>query len=606
VWRWFWNKTNSSIHHICLDGTTEEVYVAGRKPNRFSYSHSQQCGRHDAICSVQLTLEGKHWQLLSTATIAPQILTPHSFVEVLQSWGNTWLWEHMTVHGGLEWLEHAIVEGTLVAVTDGLFIRELYPSLCSTAFVLECSSGCGQVCGSFLETLLVANAYRGELLGLMAVHLILLSVNKICPQLSGSVEIVSDCLGALKRVSYLPPYCIPLRCCHSDILKTILVYCRGLTFTMYYSHVKAHQDDKDSFSKLSRKAQLNCICNHAAKVRISSDRMEATASCKMFPLEPVGIFVGGQKMTLETGNHIHFWAHCCLARDYHQNHKILSTEQFDQVDWKSVHNTLHGLPRLFQLWASKHMLGIAGRMKYLLHQDNRSPICPSCHVCAETCKHIARCPEVGRIAAYIQSTQEVERWMSAQDTHPNLVQLFKEYMQGRGEITCLECSIILNLPPIHQDFVASQDTIGWDGFVMGMVSHKLLPLQSAISLNSKSSSNTTWWISGLITHLLQVTHTQWIYRCVLVHDRTMGTLILAHKEELLKEVEYQLSLGPDGLDEQDCFLLECNFDELATTTGEHQEYWLLAIVAAREASQLCSFWDDMERQQEHVRGWDGD
>jgi hypothetical protein len=224
---------------------------------------------------------------------------------------------------------------------------------------------------------------------------------------------------------------------------------------MYYSHVKAHQDDKESFSKLSRKAQLNCICNHIAKVRILADGMEAMASCKMFPLEPIGIFVGGQKMTSKTGNHIRFWAHRCLAQDYYQNHKILSTKQFDQVDWKSVHNTLHGLPQLFQLWASKHVLGIAGTMKYLLHQDNRSPICPSCHVCARTCKHIARCLEVGQIAAYIQSTQEVERWMSAQDIHPDLVQLLKESMRGRGETTCLECSIILNLLPIYQDFAVS-------------------------------------------------------------------------------------------------------------------------------------------------------
>jgi hypothetical protein len=297
MWRWFWNKTDSSIHHVSLDGTIEEVYVAGRKPNRFSYSHSQQRGRHNAICSVQPTLEGKHWRLLSTAMIAPQIPTPHSFVEVLQSWGDTWLWEYMIVHGGVEWLEHAVTEGMLIAVTDGSYICELYPNLCSTVFVLECSSGRGQVCGSFLETLLVANAYRGELLGLMAVHLILLSVNKIRPQLSGSVEIISDCLGALKRVSYLPPYWIPSRCRHSNILKTILVYCHGLTFTIYYLHVKAHQDDKDLFSKLSRKAQLNCICNHAAKVRISEDGMEATASCKMFLLEPIGIFVGMQKMT---------------------------------------------------------------------------------------------------------------------------------------------------------------------------------------------------------------------------------------------------------------------------------------------------------------------
>jgi hypothetical protein len=246
--------------------------------------------------------------------------------------------------GGFEWLEHAILEGVLVAVTDRSYIRELYPHLCSAAFMLECNSGQGRVYGSFLESLLVANAYRGELLGLMAIHLILLSINTISPQLSGSVAVVSDCLGALKRVTYLPPYQIPSRCPHSDILKTILVHCRGLTFAMYYSHIKAHQDDKDLFNKLSRNAKLNRICDHAAKVRISADGIEATKPCRMFQLEPIGLFVGGQKMTSETGDHIQFWAHPWLAWEYYRDHKILSPDQFDQVDFRSVHSTLHSLP----------------------------------------------------------------------------------------------------------------------------------------------------------------------------------------------------------------------------------------------------------------------
>jgi hypothetical protein len=112
---------------------------------------------------------------------------------------------------------------------------------------------------------------------------------------------------------------------------------------MYYSHVKAHQDDKDLFSKLSRNAQLNCICDHAAKVQILADGIEATTPCRMFPLKPIGLFVGGQKMTLETGAHIQFWAHCWSSQEYYQDHKILSPDQFNQVDWRSVHSTLHGL-----------------------------------------------------------------------------------------------------------------------------------------------------------------------------------------------------------------------------------------------------------------------
>jgi hypothetical protein len=306
VWWWFWNEAQSTIHHVSLNGKTEDVFVLGRKPNRFLYSHSQQLQEHNAICSIQPTLEGEHWHLLSTATHAMQSAAPSSFLEVLQSWGNTWLWEHMAVYGGVEWLEHAISVGTLVAVTDGSYIREIYPYLCSTAFMLKCSKGRGRVVGSFLEALLAANVYRGESLGLMAIHILLLGVNKLDPTLSGSVEVVLDCLGALKWVSYLPPHCIPSRCRHSDILKTVMVHCRGLFFTIYCTHIKAHQEDQKAFSSLSRKAQLNCICDHAAKQRIAADGLDTTTSCRMFPLKPIGIFVGGQKITSKSGGHICF------------------------------------------------------------------------------------------------------------------------------------------------------------------------------------------------------------------------------------------------------------------------------------------------------------
>jgi hypothetical protein len=88
-----------------------------------------------------------------------------------------------------------------------------------------------------------------------------------------------------------------------------------------------------------------------------------------------------------------------------------------------------------------------------------------------------------------------------------------------------------------------------------------------------------------------------------VHDRTTGILISMHKEELLKEIEHQILLGADELNKQDQFLLECDFDELATTSGEHQEYWLLAILAAREAPQICSLRDNTMQCCNHDWGW---
>ena len=56
VWRWFWDDTGSSLHHTCSDGTTEDVYVADCKPDRFRFSHNQTHTKLNFVCSVQQTI----------------------------------------------------------------------------------------------------------------------------------------------------------------------------------------------------------------------------------------------------------------------------------------------------------------------------------------------------------------------------------------------------------------------------------------------------------------------------------------------------------------------------------------------------------------------
>jgi hypothetical protein len=95
----------------------------------------------------------------------------------------------MSIEGGTEWVANTIQDRLLVAVTDGSYIRQLYPHLCSAAFVLECANGHGRIIGSFSESLATAKAYRGDLLGLMAIHLLLVSINRVHTTLVRSVEV---------------------------------------------------------------------------------------------------------------------------------------------------------------------------------------------------------------------------------------------------------------------------------------------------------------------------------------------------------------------------------------------------------------------------------
>jgi hypothetical protein len=73
----------------------------------------------------------------------------------------------------------------------------------------------------------------------------------------------------------------------------------------------------------------------------------------------------------------------------------------------------------------------------------------------------------------------MEHWLERNKTHPDVQSLLLRYLHGRGAITCHEYAKALDLPHIIQDFAVSQDIIGWDRFIMGMVSLKLLPIQSA-------------------------------------------------------------------------------------------------------------------------------
>jgi hypothetical protein len=65
----------------------------------------------------------------------------------------------MKVVRGTDWLSQAIAEGTLIAVTDGSYIREHYPEICSAAFILECKHSGGHVTGTFPEALIEVNAF---------------------------------------------------------------------------------------------------------------------------------------------------------------------------------------------------------------------------------------------------------------------------------------------------------------------------------------------------------------------------------------------------------------------------------------------------------------
>ena len=473
--------------------------------------------------------------LLSTSRDVLEEEVPATLLEVLEEWGHGWMWKSLRLQGSDGWLTQAIQRGTLRAVTDGSYIRELHPELCSAAFVLECSEGSGRMLGSFPELSKDANAYRGELLGLLAIHLILAAINKLHPDLDGSVSIYSDCLGAIGRVTSLPASRLPNNTRHSDILKIIMIHCNSFSFSSKYCHVKAHQDDHLAYSRLAREAQLNCQVDHYAKEVIWGLQGTIPPPQEMLPLEPVAIFAGKQKVTSGSDKYLRFWVHRSIAKKVFAKLKILQPEQFEEVAWEPVYDVLHEVPRLFQLWGCKQVMDIAGTNEMQSrYKENHCAKCPSCSVCTETCAHILLCQEEGRVDILERSIDLLDDWLIEQRTDTQLRYCIIDFAQGRGGVTMTELS--RGKPLRFQRMAASQDAIGWRKFMEGMVSKELVTLHNSLAFNADvEMPGSLTWCKGLVVKLMEVTHGQWLYRNVHVHDSIAGALATERKEELLRQ-----------------------------------------------------------------------
>ncbi len=120
----------------------------------------------------------------------------------------------------------------------------------------------------------------------------------------------------------------------------------------------------------------------------------------------------------------------------------------------------------------------------------------------------------------------------------------------------------------------------------GMVCSRMRKIKSLYHFQEGTRITPERWTKGLILKLLEATHGQWLYRNVQIHDSVAGTQATRRKEEIQCEIEEQMEMGSDGLLDEDLWMMEVNLRDFETTSGEQEEYWLVAIRAAREAATL--------------------
>ncbi len=98
----------------------------------------------------------------------------------------------------------------------------------------------------------------------------------------------------------------------------------------------------------------------------------------------------------------------------------------------------------------------------------------------------------------------------------------------------------------------------------GIISKEILPLQEDFIKLGNEKLTLDQLAQGVVFKLLEVTHGQWLYQNIHVHDATAGVEATAQKEEIQQFIEDQIDLGVKGLDRGDHYLLKINLDDVNT------------------------------------------
>ena len=119
--------------------------------------------------------------------------------------------------------------------------------------------------------------------------------------------------------------------------------------------------------------------------------------------------------------------------------------------------------------------------------------------------------------------------MGEMETDPDLAEIISESVHKRGSES-ME-AICFGRPSRFRALTHSQDAIGWQRLLEGMVLVEIATQQQQQLKVSGSRMSIDRRMTGLIIKLLEITHEQWLYHNVMVHDTTMGTLITKRKEK---------------------------------------------------------------------------
>ncbi len=440
----------------------------------------------------------------------------------------------------MQWVADGMMAGSLIWTANGCYDRKKAADLSGVGWIIFCKTTGQQLMGSFWERSTTASSFRAEMLDLCMLHLLARAISEHYAIRRWIAKMCCDNKRALTLSSHHNRRIRPSAKC-ADIRRNFKATKQMYQGGFQYIHVYGHMDQHLLWTQLSLTQQLNCMSDTLAKQAVSSAIIEGynNGHTQLLPREDVVLLVRGDKITGDISGPLRFHASKAVARMYHihQRKKGKWTQaQFKEVGWDHLHLALNSKADNYKIWRSKQTSGFCGtRVQVGLYSREEYPDerCPNCGA-RETDAHLMRCPDKDRTRLLVNTVEDLEKWMETDGkTDPENIYWVPKYLLMRDDKPFSQLGYMSEKMCVLAE---SQDKIGWQNFTEGYISAQFYNIQHFHLSMSGGYLNRLDWTKQFISKILQITHAQWIYRNIFLHDKQQGYLRHKRSEDLLQEI----------------------------------------------------------------------
>jgi hypothetical protein len=114
--------------------------------------------------------------------------------------------------------------------------------------------------------------------------------------------------------------------------------------------------------------------------------------------------------------------------------------------------------------------------------------CPACNAPHECSHHLFQCPSISRQRWHHSTTSALRKRLDYSNTDPVLINIMVASLDSYFQSTSLDRSEFEHWGPSYLNVIQLQDTIGWDHFLRGKLSHEWANLQQDYIYRTKPSS----------------------------------------------------------------------------------------------------------------------